>query len=91
MNKSDLITYVATQSGLTKTDSEKAVNAVFSGITTTLKRGNEAAFVGFGTFGITKRAARTSRNPSTGAAIKIKASNQPRFRAGKNLKEACNS
>ena len=91
MNKTDLIAYVAQQSGLTKTDSEKAVNAVFAGITSSLKSGKEAAFVGFGTFGIIKRAARAGRNPSTGAVIQIKASKQPKFRAGKNLKEAVNA
>ena len=90
MNKTELIAYVAEQSGLTKTDSEKAVNAVFTGITSTLKSGQDATFIGFGTFGVTSRAARTGRNPRTGATLQIAASKQPKFKAGKNLKDAIN-
>lgn len=90
MNKSDLIAHVAQQSKLTRADSEKAVNAVFAGISSSLKKGQPAAFVGFGTFDVAKRAARNGRNPRTGAAIKIPASKQPKFRAGKALKEAVN-
>lgn len=90
MNKSDLISFVAQQTKLTKSDSEKAVNAVFEGISSSLKKGQEAAFVGFGTFGILDRKARTGRNPRTGAALKIAASKQPKFKPGKALKEAVN-
>ena len=90
MNKSDLISHVAQQTKLTKADSEKAVNAVFEGISSSLKKGQDAAFVGFGTFGVLKRAARTGRNPRTGEAIKIAASKSPKFKAGKALKDAVN-
>lgn len=90
MNKAELIAYVAQQTKLTKADCEKAVNAVFDGISGSLKKGQDAAFVGFGTFGILKRAARKGRNPRTGEEIKIAASKQPKFKAGKALKDAVN-
>jgi DNA-binding protein HU-beta len=90
MNKADLIAHVAQQAKLTKADSEKAVNAVFDGISASLKKGQDAAFVGFGTFKILKTAARTGRNPRTGEAIKIAASKRPKFQAGKALKDAVN-
>ena len=90
MNKSELITHVAGESGLSKADSERAINSVFGGITTALRGGNKASFVGFGTFSVSQRAARTGRNPRTGATINIPASNQPKFKAGKDLKEAVN-
>ena len=91
MNKSELIAHVASQTGLTKTDSEKAVSAIFDGITKSLSKGQDASFVGFGTFGVTKREARTGRNPRTGEALKIPASKQPKFKAGKALKDAVNN
>ena len=90
MNKADLISHVATQAGLTKASSEKAVTAVFEGISRSLQKGQDAAFVGFGTFAVTNRAARTGRNPRTGEALKIAASKQPKFKPGKALKEAVN-
>lgn len=90
MNKADLIAHVAQQSKLTKADSERAVQAVFAGISASLKKGQDAAFVGFGTFAVVKSAARNGRNPRTGAAIKIPASKKPKFRAGKALKDAVN-
>ena len=90
MNKQDLIDYVAKETGLTKTDATKAVDAVFGGITVTLKKGNEARFVGFGTFKVQARAASTGRNPRTGASIDIPASKQPKFKPGKELKEEVN-
>ena len=90
MNKSDLISHVATQTGLSKAASERAINSVFEGITSTLSRGNDARFIGFGTFSVTARKARMGRNPRTGAQISIPASNQARFRAGKELKSAVN-
>ncbi len=90
MNKSDLIEFVAKATHLTKSDSEKAVNAVFKGITTSLSKGDEARFVGFGTFSVSKRKARTGRNPRTGDALKIAASSVARFRAGKELKDKIN-
>ncbi len=90
MNKNDLIASVADQSGLSKADATKAVDAVFDSVTSALKSGGDVRLVGFGTFSVTKRAASTGRNPRTGEAIKIKASNQPKFKAGKGLKDAVN-
>lgn len=90
MNKQELIDYVANEAGLSKADSQKAVEAVFDGITTTLKKGNDARFVGFGTFSVAKRAATTGRNPRTGEAINIPASKNAKFKAGKELKDAVN-
>lgn len=90
MNKQELIDFVAKSTDLTKSDAGKAVDAVFEGITATLKKGNEARFVGFGTFKVQNRAATTGRNPRTGETINIPASKQPKFKAGKELKEAVN-
>jgi DNA-binding protein HU-beta len=90
MNKNDLINAVASHSGLNKTDSAKAIDAVFESIEKSLKKGEEVRLVGFGTFLTTKRAATEGRNPRTGAKIKIPASVQPKFRAGKGLKDAVN-
>lgn len=90
MNKQDLIGAVAEASGLTKADSSKAVEAVFDSITGALKKGDEVRLVGFGTFAVSKRKASTGRNPRTGAAMQIKASTQPKFKAGKALKDAVN-
>ena len=88
VNKSDLVSKVATASGLTKTDAEKAIEATFGAITQSLKKGEEVRLIGFGTFDIAHRAATQGRNPRTGAAIKIPATRLPKFRAGKQLKEA---
>ncbi len=88
MNKSDLIGSVAKQSGLTKADAERAIDATFQSITVALKKGDEVRLIGFGTFGVAQRAATEGRNPRTGATIKIPAKTLPRFRAGKQLKEA---
>ncbi|MCB1532434.1 MAG: HU family DNA-binding protein [Alphaproteobacteria bacterium] len=90
MNKQDLIAYVAKQADLSKSKAAEAVDAVFDGIKGTLKKGGDARFVGFGTFSVAKRAATTGRNPRTGEPIKIPASKQPKFKAGKDLKEAVN-
>ena len=90
MNKAELIEYVAKEAEITKADAQKAVEAVFGGITTTLQKGNECRFVGFGTFNVSNRAATTGRNPRTGEAIKIPASKQAKFKAGKELKDAVN-
>ena len=90
MNKNDLVAAVAETAGLSKADSEKAVNAVIACITDTLKQGEEVRLVGFGTFSVSKRAASEGRNPRTGETIQIAASNQPKFRAGKSLKDAVN-
>ncbi len=88
MNKSDLIAKVATASSLTKTDAEKAIDATFRSITQSLKKGEEVRLIGFGTFVVTNRPASDGRNPRTGEAIKIPATRLPKFRAGKQLKEA---
>ena len=90
MNKSELVEFVAQSAGLTKSDGEKAVNAVFEGIADALSQGTDARFVGFGTFSVSKRSARTGRNPRTGETINIAASSVARFRAGKELKDRLN-
>ncbi len=90
MNKQHLINAVAESAGLAKADAARAVEAVIDGISTSLKRGEEVRLVGFGTFSISKRKGSTGRNPRTGAPMEIKASAQPKFRAGKALKDACN-
>lgn len=90
MNKNDLVAAVADSTGLSKADAAKAVDSVLDSITGTLKKGGEVRLVGFGTFSVAKRAASTGRNPRTGEAIKIPASKQPKFKAGKGLKDAVN-
>jgi len=90
VNKSDLVQSVADNSGLSKADSAKAVDAVFDCITESLQDGGDVRVVGFGTFSVSRRAASTGRNPQTGETIQIAASNQPRFKAGKALKDALN-
>lgn len=90
MNKQDLASSVADSTGLTKSDANRAVDAVLDVITATLKKGGEIRLAGFGTFRVAKRAARTGRNPQTGAAINIPASKQPKFSAGKSLKDVVN-
>ena len=90
MNKNDLISSVAADSGLSKADATKAVDAIFDNIEKSLKRGNEVRLVGFGTFSVADRKASTGRNPRTGESIQIPASKQPKFKAGKGLKEAVN-
>ena len=91
MNKNDLIANVADASGLSKADAGSAVDAVLQAITSDLAGGGEIRLVGFGTFSVANRAATTGRNPRTGEAIQIPASKQPKFKAGKALKEAVNS
>ena len=90
MNKGDLIETVAEEAGISKAEASRAVDAVITGITKALKGGKQVSLVGFGTFAVKKRAARTGRNPRTGEAIQIKASKVPGFRAGKALKDAVN-
>ncbi len=90
MNKQDLIGAVADGSGLSKSDASKAVEAVFDAIAGALKKGDEVRLVGFGTFSVSKRKASTGRNPRTGEAMTIKASSQPKFKAGKGLKDSVN-
>ena len=88
MNKSELVEHIAKQADLSKAAAARALEAVIGGVKTTLKKGGTVTLVGFGSFSVTKRAARTGRNPRTGAAIKIKAAKVPRFRPGKGLKDA---
>lgn len=90
MNKQELIGRVADTSGLGKGDAAKAVEAVFDAISDSLKKGDEVRLVGFGTFSVSKRKASTGRNPRTGEPMTIKASSQPKFKAGKGLKDAVN-
>jgi len=90
VNKNDLISSVAGDAGLSKADATKAVDAVFENITKALRRGDDVRLVGFGTFNVMQRKASTGRNPRTGATIQIPASKQPKFKAGKGLKEAVN-
>ncbi|MDG1154223.1 MAG: HU family DNA-binding protein [Alphaproteobacteria bacterium] len=90
MNKNELIEAVSSSTGLAKTDSGKAVDAVVASITKALKTGGDVRLVGFGTFSVADRKATTGRNPRTGEAIQIKASKQPKFKAGKVLKDAVN-
>jgi DNA-binding protein HU-beta len=90
VNKNDLVATVADTSGLSRADATKAVDAVFDSITASLKAGTEVRLVGFGTFTVSKRAATTGRNPRTGEEIKIPASTQAKFKAGKGLKDALN-
>lgn len=90
VNKNELIAAVADDTGLAKGDASKAVDAIFDAISGALKKGDEVRLVSFGTFSVTKRAASTGRNPRTGETIKIAASNQPKFKAGKALKDAVN-
>jgi len=90
VNKNDLIAAVAETTGLNKGDATKAVDAVFDSITASLKQGTEVRLVGFGTFVVSNRAATEGRNPRTGETIQIPASKQPKFKAGKGLKDAVN-
>ena len=88
MNKTELIAAVAEVSGLSKKDSELALNATLNTITTALKKGDKVQLVGFGSFEVKKRAARTGLNPRTKQPVKIAASKVPAFKAGKALKDA---
>lgn len=90
MNKSELIDSIAESAEMTKADAGRAVDAVVAVITKALKKGDSVTLVGFGTFEVRKRGARTGRNPRTGEEIKIKASKNPAFKAGKALKDAVN-
>ena len=90
MNKSELIDAIAESAELTKADAGRALDGFINAVTSALKNGDSVALVGFGTFYVGKRAARSGRNPRTGAAIKIKAAKVPKFRPGKGLKDALN-
>ncbi len=90
MNVNDLISTVAGKTGMSKSDAGKAVGGVFGAITNSLRSKTEVRLVGFGTFSTRRRAARQGRNPRTGETIQIPASTQPKFKAGRPLKDAVN-
>nr|WP_275672329.1 HU family DNA-binding protein [Thermomonas alba] len=90
MNKAEFVEAIADHAELTKADAGRAVDAMIATITKALKKGDTVTLVGFGTFSVRKRGARTGRNPRTGDTIKIKASKNPAFKAGKALKDAVN-
>lgn len=90
MNKTELVEAIAKESGLTGKDSEAALNAMIAVVQKSLKKKQDVRVTGFGTFTVTRSKARKGRNPATGEAIKIKASNSPRFKAGKTLKDFVN-
>ena len=90
MNKAEFVDSVATKADMSKTEAGAAVDAVLDSVTDALRNGDQVTLVGFGTFLVRKREARTGRNPRTGEPLEIKASNVPSFKAGKALKESVN-
>jgi DNA-binding protein HU-beta len=90
VNKSELIDAIAASADLSKASAGRALDAVVGAVTDALKNGDSVSLVGFGTFSVKDRAARTGRNPQTGATINIAAAKVPSFKAGKALKDACN-
>ena len=88
MTKEDLIGKIAKEAAVTKRQATEALKAFFDGVTSSLKKGKKVSFVGFGTFSVAKRKARTGRNPQTGATLHISATKVPKFKAGKHLKDA---
>ena len=90
MSKQELVNYVADKTGLSKKDAEAALSSFVDGIKSALKKGDSVTLVGFGTFSVSHRKARTGRNPQTGATIQISARKVPVFKAGKGLKETVN-
>ena len=90
MNKSELIDAIASEADISKASAGRALDSMLSSVTGALSNGDSVSLVGFGTFSVKQRAARTGRNPQTGAAIQIKAATVPGFKAGKALKEAVN-
>ena len=90
MNKTELVAAMAEKTGLSKKDAESALNAFTGVVAEELKKGEKIQLVGFGTFEVSERAARTGRNPQTGAEMKIAASKAPKFKAGKALKDLVN-
>ncbi len=91
MNKTELVSAIAEKADLSKKDAEKALKAFTTVVAEELKKGEKIQLVGFGTFEVSHRAARTGRNPQTKEEIKIPASNAPKFKAGKALKDIVNS
>jgi DNA-binding protein HU-beta len=90
VNKTELIDHIAKQADISKAAAGRALEAIVGGIRSSLRKGNSVTLVGFGTFTVGKRAARTGRNPRTGDSIKIKAAKVPKFRPGKALKDSLN-
>jgi len=90
VTKADLVNAMAEKAGLSKADAEKALKAFTDAVTDALKAGEKVALVGFGTFSVGERAARTGQNPQTGAKIEIAAAKMPKFKAGKALKDSVN-
>jgi DNA-binding protein HU-beta len=90
MNKQEFIDHIANQHGCTKKEAEKAIDIFTSSVIDAIGEGKEISLIGFGHFTISKVAARTGRNPRTGAALKIAAYNQPKFKVGQKLKDAVN-
>ena len=90
MNKSELVAAIAESAEITKADASRALQALLDNVTNALSKGDSVALTGFGTFSVSKRAARTGRNPSTGKALKIAAKNVAKFKAGKVLSETVN-
>ena len=90
VNKTELIEHIAKHADISKAAATRALEATIGAVKSTLKKGGSVSLVGFGTFAVGKRAARTGRNPRTGDAIKIKAAKVPKFRPGKALKDALN-
>ena len=90
MNKTELIEHIAAKSDISKAAATRALASIIEAVKKTLKKGDTVTLVGFGTFSVSKRAARVCRNPRTGAALKIKAAKVPRFKPGKGLKDALN-
>ena len=90
MNKVELISAMAEESGISKKDTEKVLNAFVNTVTKAMKSGDKIQLIGFGTFEVTERPAREGRNPQTGKTVKIAASKAPKFKAGKALKDSLN-
>ena len=90
MNKAELIDAIAADANLSKADAKRALESVTTNVTDALKKGEKVALIGFGTFSISARSARTGRNPQTGAAIEIKAKNVAKFKAGAALSDSVN-
>jgi DNA-binding protein HU-beta len=90
MSKQELVNYVADKTGLSKKDAEAALSSFVDGVKSALKKGDSVTLVGFGTFSVSHRNARTGRNPQTGATLQIPARKVPVFKAGKGLKETVN-
>tara|TARA_R110002049_G_scaffold20029_1_gene74245 strand:- start:341 stop:613 length:273 start_codon:yes stop_codon:yes gene_type:complete len=90
VNKTELIDFIADEADLSKASAGRALDALIDGVTQALKKGDTVTVVGFGTFAVGERAARSGRNPQTGATIDIKAAKVPKFRPGKALKDALN-